>query len=307
MPALPSVLQDVLPALDEPLKSLCIDRFARCARFIHSRRAEWCLVHSSPGGLRLFCGKNVAVTIEKRQVWLATDARWSPAWADDLASFRWYDGPGADGPNGRYRIPPSKNGWYDPLADPGGLEWGQVEAAHHAWIEATVRDGRGPAKGSVRDHRADLLEALTNLPWGEGATASDQPSVESARPRTLSAVLARPEQARFRSDLMAAYGGQCALTGCRAPAALEAAHIVPVSEGGLDRVDNGLLLRADVHRLYDAGLLRVDPEDRSVSLDSSIVGSGYDQWAGQVLTTPAKPSEAPSETTLRHRRRLLDG
>jgi predicted restriction endonuclease len=51
--------------------------------------------------------------------------------------------------------------------------------------------------------------------------------------------------------------GQCLLTGETIPDVLEAAHIIPVGHGGKDEVGNGFCLRIDIHRLYDAGKLRV--------------------------------------------------
>src|SRR5262249_48430542 len=55
----------------------------------------------------------------------------------------------------------------------------------------------------------------------------------------------------FRAKLLAAYGGRCAITGCDAEAALEAAYIVGDAETGEQDVSNGLLLRADIHTLFD--------------------------------------------------------
>ncbi|MFO0713625.1 MAG: HNH endonuclease signature motif containing protein [Sandaracinus sp.] len=69
--------------------------------------------------------------------------------------------------------------------------------------------------------------------------------------------LARPEQAAFRAKLLAAHDARCVVTGCDAVLALEAAHIRPVGQGGGDGIENGLLLRADLHRLFDAGLITI--------------------------------------------------
>jgi putative restriction endonuclease len=69
-------------------------------------------------------------------------------------------------------------------------------------------------------------------------------------------------QASFRVLVTDAYQRRCAITGESTLMALEAAHIVPYSgEGGHD-VRNGLLLRADFHRLFDAGLVSITPELR---------------------------------------------
>ncbi|MFA6414027.1 MAG: HNH endonuclease [Syntrophales bacterium] len=69
-------------------------------------------------------------------------------------------------------------------------------------------------------------------------------------------------QSSFRVLVTDAYQRRCAITGESTLMALEAAHIVPYSgEGGHD-VRNGLLLRADFHRLFDAGLVSVTPDLR---------------------------------------------
>jgi len=69
-------------------------------------------------------------------------------------------------------------------------------------------------------------------------------------------------QSSFRVLVTDAYQRRCAITGESTLMALEAAHIIPYSgEGGHD-VRNGLLLRADFHRLFDAGLVSVTPELR---------------------------------------------
>jgi len=67
-------------------------------------------------------------------------------------------------------------------------------------------------------------------------------------------------QSSFRVLVTDAYQRRCAITGERTLIALEAAHIIPYSGDGGHDVRNGLLLRADFHRLFDAGLVSVTPE-----------------------------------------------
>ena len=66
----------------------------------------------------------------------------------------------------------------------------------------------------------------------------------------------------WRVLVFEAYRRRCALTGDAALPALEPAFIRPQSDGGLLRVDNGILMRADLKRLFDAGYLTVTPENR---------------------------------------------
>lgn len=55
--------------------------------------------------------------------------------------------------------------------------------------------------------------------------------------------------------MLAIHGQRCQLTGCEVIETLEACHIVPVQNHGPDRSDNALLLRSDLHAMFDAGLL----------------------------------------------------
>lgn len=68
-------------------------------------------------------------------------------------------------------------------------------------------------------------------------------------------------QGGFRLLVTEAYGRRCAITGESTLPVLEAAHIIPYSkEQGTHDVSNGLLLRADFHKLYDIGLVSITPE-----------------------------------------------
>jgi putative restriction endonuclease len=67
-------------------------------------------------------------------------------------------------------------------------------------------------------------------------------------------------QGTFRVLVTDTYERHCAVTGEKALPALEAAHIKPVTESGKHRIDNGLLFRSDIHRLFDTGYVTVTPD-----------------------------------------------
>jgi len=67
-------------------------------------------------------------------------------------------------------------------------------------------------------------------------------------------------QGGFKALVHGAYRDQCSITGHKIRPTLQAAHILPVGKGGEHRLDNGLLLRSDVHTMFDRGYLGVDPE-----------------------------------------------
>ena len=68
-------------------------------------------------------------------------------------------------------------------------------------------------------------------------------------------VIPRLGQAGFKAIVQEAYVRRCAITNHKILPTLQAAHIIPVANGGQHRVDNGVLLRSDVHTLFDHGYL----------------------------------------------------
>lgn len=115
---------------------------------------------------------------------------------------------------------------------------------------------------------------------------------QDARQRILAAVVRRDGQPAFRRSLLAAYGGSCAISGCTVEALLEAAHIVPYRGAQTNLVGNGLLLRADLHKLFDLHLLGIDPIARTVHLSDALRHSEYAAFHGAALRPPADPGQA---------------
>ncbi|MEV0196154.1 HNH endonuclease signature motif containing protein [Nonomuraea sp. NPDC050691] len=72
---------------------------------------------------------------------------------------------------------------------------------------------------------------------------------------------ARVGQAQFRQELLRRFGAVCAFTGSQPPEVLEAAHLYRYSEEPEHDVRGGLLLRRDLHALFDRQLIGVDTAD----------------------------------------------
>lgn len=136
---------------------------------------------------------------------------------------------------------------------------------------------------------------------GEIADAAMEPfdpaNVEDGRKKVLAMVARRQGQPAFRRALMKAYGGRCAITGCAVEAVLEAAHISPYRGPETNHVTNGLLLRADLHTLFDLKLLTVTAENR-VSVATRLLGSTYAQLHDEKLRLPARTQDQPSSKAL---------
>lgn len=100
--------------------------------------------------------------------------------------------------------------------------------------------------------------------------------------RTQVAVI-RPGQGNFRAAMLERYGGECCITGCRVDALLEAAHIIPYRGDQSDDPTNGLLLRVDLHRLFDAHLVSIHPATLTVEVATSLDDDGYQALHGKRL------------------------
>lgn len=130
----------------------------------------------------------------------------------------------------------------------------------------------------------------------------DPTSIKDARDRIWRTVTQRRGQKVFRETLIAAYDGQCVITGCSIRDVLEAAHIQPYLGPYTNNVTNGLLLRADLHTLFDCGLLAIDPEAMTVLIDSHLLDSEYALFSGRRLAAPKDPTQMPSKGALKMHR-----
>lgn len=88
-------------------------------------------------------------------------------------------------------------------------------------------------------------------------------------------VVQRQGQPRFREQLMQLYDRQCAVSRCDVTDVLEAAHILPYRGPHTNELSNGVILRADLHILFDEGLLSIDNSSLSVVLSPAISSNQY--------------------------------
>lgn len=125
--------------------------------------------------------------------------------------------------------------------------------------------------------------------------------LSDARTRTLASIVRRRGQPQFRKELLKAYQGRCAITACSLQQVLEAAHIHPYLGDATNVVSNGLLLRADVHTLFDLGLLWINPADLRIEISEVLRDSEYISIEGRSLYIPENEAERPSRPALEFR------
>ena len=125
------------------------------------------------------------------------------------------------------------------------------------------------------------------------------------RPRFGEPSLITPRlgQGAFRVAVTEAYGRQCALTGGKVLPALDAAHIMPYTEGGLHAKSNGILLRKDIHSVFDAGYATIDQDYRFVVSDKvrQVFNNGeeYRRLLGGRIRLPGRTADQPDRMFLR--------
>jgi HNH endonuclease len=173
------------------------------------------------------------------------------------------------------------------------------------WI---VQPSDWPAR-TVSDKGYDLTAGEGARIWAE-CLARSRPlqQASAATPAVLAGPLAprygpptvihpRLGQGTFRIAVMDAYSRMCAVTGEHSLPALEAAHIRSYTSEGPHEVSNGLLLRADFHRLFDQGYVTVSPDYRlevSPCLKQEYHnGRSYYPFHGTELTLPSVTSLKP--------------
>jgi HNH endonuclease len=137
----------------------------------------------------------------------------------------------------------------------------------------------------------------------EAAGDFDVSNPADARRRVAAAIVRRQGQPAFRKRLLDIYGGACAFSGCRVPHVLDAAHILPYRGPATNHPQNGLLLRTDLHTLFDLGLLVVDSVNMTIVTAPSLEGTEYAQLSGKKIAVPSDPSLVPSAAALNEHRR----
>ncbi len=95
----------------------------------------------------------------------------------------------------------------------------------------------------------------------------------------------RKNQSKFRKSLIKAYEGKCCISNCNTLTVLEAAHIINHSITGINHSSNGLLLRSDLHILFDENLLLIHPKKMTIHLHPDLLQSEYSRYNGNVINS----------------------
>jgi hypothetical protein len=157
-------------------------------------------------------------------------------------------------------------------------------------IVTMARQTNYPVAAGQAQRIASLLklESVPTVPVYRdfGEAPNDDPN----ELRTFAAKVRRG-QPQFREKLIRLYRSKCAITGTEVPDVLEACHILLHSKSGINHSDNGILLRSDIHVLFDSGMIRINPSTLTVIVDPLLTNSVYGQYHGRNLPTRSDDSQ----------------
>lgn len=144
--------------------------------------------------------------------------------------------------------------------------------AEHEWVRVPADFARNVVQGKRYDLRSSEgarlwqeCRLVAGLQVGAAALGAEAPTLAGGD-RYGAPIPVRPRlgQRSFRIAVLDAYGRSCAVSTEHSLPVLESAHIKPYAEGGEHDVANGICMRADIHKLFDAGYVTVDEDRRFV-------------------------------------------
>ncbi|TSD40504.1 HNH endonuclease [Rhodococcus sp. KBS0724] len=146
-----------------------------------------------------------------------------------------------------------------------GIGWRALDGAiSYADLEPHLS---GASQHSIRPCDIKELEKLLgDLGVSVPPAPAGELDVKIPGGRRDSRTKARNGQNEFRKALLQKYGLHCAVTGPCPAEALQAAHLRPFAEHETHSVGEGMLLRSDIHQLFDAGLIAINPVTMTVAV-----------------------------------------
>lgn len=163
------------------------------------------------------------------------------------------------------------------------------------YLEGFSREGlsQDPGATTIIDVQSeDVAKTLDDL------GVFDPSNISDARDRIIAAIVLRRGQSKFRRTLLSLYHNTCAISDCDAESALEAAHIVPYLGEATNHPSNGILLRADLHTLFDSGLIGIDPVTNTVRISNRLRDTVYHELEGKVARMPDQEDLRPMQEAL---------
>ncbi len=132
----------------------------------------------------------------------------------------------------------------------------------------------------------------------------DPQSSKEGRTKIIEDLIKRRGHPALRQALLTAYEARCAISNFNAVDTLEAAYIVPYRGKYTHDATNGILLRSDLHALFDMGKIAIDTRTMSIIMADELMDTSYRLLAGRPLRYPKEEGQRPSTEALDLHRKL---
>lgn len=172
----------------------------------------------------------------------------------------------------------------------------EIHAARGARAWSMVSDERKELDALIETYgstkAAEIVEAANrHLSDLNRALAKEKEDIEAAEEdRKAAVVKARPNQATFRANAMKRHNGRCVVTRFRVTSVLEAAHVIPhTGNPAFEVPENSLILRRDIHALFDACLLAIHSKSNRILISPELTGTPYEKLAGKEVDHQLAP------------------
>jgi len=169
-----------------------------------------------------------------------------------------------------------------------GYEW-RPEATWHHTVSVkwdTSYAGRIPSQhwyDTVERVSPELYSIITKAPIPKYWAVITPDDLEEERKLVEASVADRQGQQAFRRELLKVYGAHCAVSGCKVLEILVAAHIHQHTGPKSNDPGNGIVLRSDIHLLFDQCLLAINPHNMRIVVRRSLENTEYWRFNGQDL------------------------
>lgn len=160
-----------------------------------------------------------------------------------------------------------------------------------SFSQVARKDNLDPALFSIFQSKLRGIRRPTIWP-GEDIRSTGSPSLpeldrrKSERATVLRQIYECRGQPAFRLALFDRYGSRCMVTGCAVEEVLEAAHIEPYCVNCDNDPSNGLLLRADIHTLFDLDCIGIHPQTLTIEV-APVAQEDYAELQGRSLICPS--------------------
>jgi hypothetical protein len=172
----------------------------------------------------------------------------------------------------------------------------------NVWYADSQRDIVVSLVAKVREevlrHSSPDLASLNRIRQEVDLDVFNISTLEDSRKWILTSIVRRQGQSQFRRNLLEAYKGKCAVSDCNVEQALEAAHIIPYYGVHTNDTSNGLLLRADLHTLFDRNLITLDPQTMKVVVAPELMQTTCRAFHQKTIKLPDIETHRPDQRAL---------